>query len=578
MSRDEGPEESEAKHEEEGLGRFGRYSLIEHLAKGGMAQIYKAATPNGKIFTLKQILPDYSNSTEFVRMFLEEAKISLNLKHPNIVRVLDFGQVESSYFLAMEYVFGRDVGSLLRASVEKRVYIPVDVACLIILQCARGLDYAHKLVDSFGKVTSIIHRDISPPNILVGYNGDAKILDFGIAKAQRATTRTNTRSGVLKGKFSYMSPEQASGLQLSPQSDLFSLGIVFWELLTSRSLFFSQDEIETLERVRKADVESPRKFRKELPPQVEKIALRALARKEKNRYQDCGEFAEAIRDFLKEHYPRSDARSIARTLRSLFPEDYQRRVGPAKKEGWVDVLVSGAADDDLILDRSFSENSGIRPHTQGHRISWLQRLLYDPRTSAKFYVGLGLGSLFALLAAGGFWAFQSGYWNQTYQTAKELWTQVQNSGQPASETVSPSAETPPATSPSTSPQPSAFGFSHFLGEADKSIMALQFDEALKSLQRAKEINPFDAHLKAQIRLTHLALGRAQEACNNLAKETEFAAEDMLLLTAACLEYEGDWVKAIGAYQEFLEKYPNHPRAKHVRLALNSISETMKVKE
>jgi serine/threonine protein kinase len=541
--------------------RFGRYSLLEPLAKGGMAQIYKAATPQGKVFTLKKILQDYSSNPDFIKMFLDEAKISLNLKHPHIVRVLDFGQVDGTYFLAMEYVFGRDVGGLLRASVEKKVHIPIDVACLIILQCARGLDYAHTLVDSFGKPTGIIHRDISPPNILLSYNGDAKVLDFGIAKAVRQTTRQNTRSGVLKGKFSYMSPEQASGKPLSAQSDLFSLAIVFYELLTSRSLFYCQDEIETLEKVRKADIPSIRKIRKDLPAELEKIVLKALKKKEKDRYTSCAEFADAIRAFMKANFPRSDARSMARFVRSLFQEDFHRRHSVAQKEGWVDVLASGAADDELLIDRSFTEASGQRVlGTRPHRISFWQRLLYDPRTNLKVSRWVSRIGFPLLALAAGLYLWDRGHLDRWWSEANEIWFEN-------AETLAPPAR--------SAPEEPKTGFQYWVSEAAKAQAEGNYEKAQQALDRAREINSIDPRVATLTAYQKLALG---QGCESVTNQRTLPAADQILIAALCSEWQGDWQRSIAHYRDFIDRHPTHERRGDAEKSLQSLILSLKRKE
>lgn len=559
---DDGPAEGE------NLGRFGRYQLIEHLAKGGMAQIFKAATPNGKVFTLKKILSDYSSNPEFIKMFLEEAKISLNLKHPHIVRVLDFGHVEGAYFLAMEYVFGKDVGTLLRTSVEKRIYIPIDVACYIIWQCARALEYAHSLVDSFGKPSGVIHRDISPPNILISFNGDSKILDFGIAKATRSTSRQNTRSGVLKGKFSYMSPEQASGQGLGRQSDLFSLGIVFYELLTSRSLFFSQDEMETLDRVRRADVPSPKKYRKDIPDEVEKIVMKCLEKKEKNRYANCGELADAIRSYLKQEYPRTDSRSVAKFLRACFPEDFGRRSRAAQKEGWMDILVSGASDDDLMIDRSFGDNDELKmPYsTVTHRIGLLQRILYDPRTSKKFWNAAWKVVVVALFAGIIGWIIS--------QNPKRLWEMAMKYRTETQESV-PSGETSEDAAES-SLKPG--GFAYWMAEAKAAETENRFEDAKKALERAKEINPFDSRLQTKLQFLKIFEGDFSETCGNLKGLQNANPEDAALLTAACAEARGELTTASQAYADFLQKFPSDYRADKVKKVISYLQRSIESRE
>ncbi len=539
--------------------KFGRYSVVEPLAKGGMAQIFKARTTQGKTFTLKKILKDYSDNTDFIQMFLQEAKISLQLKHPNCVRVLDFGQIDGTYFLAMEYVFGRDVSALLKKCAENRMYIPMDVVCHIIHQCALGLDYAHNLKDSFGNALSIVHRDISPPNILISYNGEVKVLDFGIAKAVSSAGREATRSGVLKGKFSYMSPEQASGKPLDQQSDVFSLGTVFYELLTTRNLFYMPDEIETLERVRKADVNNPAKVRKDIPADLDKIVMKSLALKTKNRFQNCGEMADAIQGFLQKYYPRSDLRSVAKFLRGVFSQDFQNRYKVSIREGWRDILEVGGADDELLLDQSDSRpiyRTGNSQRTGGE-LKWTDRILYDPKTKleikrmtvkALILIATISGSIFLYLTykADG---FKSWFQSKTF-----------------TETTAPQATALPLQN-----QEFAVGtYAYWMDKGQKSLNERSYETALRSYERAIEINPYDINAQIQKNFSLLGLGRFDEACPWLLSQKEIPGNDKMLSTAVCEEAQGENQKALLSYTEFLNHYGEDKRVDQIRAVITSL--------
>lgn len=218
---------------------FGKYFLLDKLGTGGMAEIYKAKTFGSdgfeKTVVIKKILPHWANDPEFVRMLVDEAKLSVMLDHPNIVDVMDLGSVENTYYIAMACIDGFDLKTLMNRMEEKGRKIPIDIAAYVTMQSAAGLDYAHKKIGPDGQPLNIIHRDVSPHNILLSYNGDVKISDFGIAKA--ASKGSFTATGMLKGKFSYMSPEQTRGETLNQQSDIFSLGIVLYEMLTGKKMF-----------------------------------------------------------------------------------------------------------------------------------------------------------------------------------------------------------------------------------------------------------------------------------------------------------------------------------------------------
>jgi serine/threonine protein kinase len=540
----------------DGPERFGRYEIKEQLATGGMAKIYKASTSGNRVFTLKKILPDYSTNEEFIRMFLEEAKISLSLKHPNIVRVLDFGQLEGSYYLAMEYVFGKDLGSLLRTSVEKRIYVPIDVACYIIWQCCRGLNYAHTLSNTFGEKLGVVHRDISPPNIMLSYNGEAKILDFGIAKAMRAATGGNTRSGVLKGKFCYMSPEQAMGQNLNPQSDVFSLAIVLHELLTSKSLFYSKDEIQTLENVRKAKVPAPSQLRKGIPKELDRILQKALQKKTSKRYRSCEEFGEDLKKFLEAFAPRTDSRNVARFFRQLFAEDFSNRIKKAREERWRDVLVSGGADDEIMLDRnskSSSDFQNTRSITEERNLFWWQKALYDPRSGQRIrriaaLVVLGFG-----LSAFGFYS----YWDAN-SWVRVAYAKVKDYSNP--DTSSPSIDLMEETGPLPEERVAERGtLAYWIQLADKADEAEQYDEAQNALARALRLSPFDLELQARFHFSAIRAGKIEEACEWFRTQEEVAESHRFFAAGLCFEMEKDWNRAYREYLEFLRRFPSDAR-------------------
>lgn len=546
--------------------RFGRYEIIDQLATGGMARIYKATTSGDRVFTIKKILQDFSQNEEFIRMFLEEAKISLQLKHRNIVRVLDFGQNEGNYYLAMEYVFGRDVGSLLKKSLEKKIHIPIEVACYIILQCCRGMAYAHKLTDGIdGGNLGIVHRDISPPNILISYNGEAKILDFGIAKAVRAAKDTNTRSGVLKGKFCYMSPEQARGEHLNHQSDLFSLGIVLHELLTSRSLFYSRDELETLERVRKAKIQAPSKIRKGIPKALDRIVMKALHPKAKRRYGDCDDLANELESFLQKNYPRTDQRTVAKFSRLLFREDFNVRFETAVKEGWKDIFISGGEDDEILLDRSTNSESsttGIRSSTMGMRLSWYQRLIYDPKLSQQFFFWLKTSAVSVILLAGLAVLISTPFGQNKIQRA------MTQAGLKKATPPPPSLQT--ASTEDLSAPTEKGSYAWWLQEARKAEKAGRYEDAVSFVDRALKINPFEKKVKVHKNFLLIQMGHSARACAWFEEQADIDRADRDLAQAVCLEASGRRQKAVLAYLEFLQRHDTDPRKEKVKALLESL--------
>lgn len=302
---------------------FGRYFLVDKIAVGGMAEVFKAKSfSHGgfeKLLVVKRILPHLSDNIDFVEMFIDEAKISVELQHPNIVQIYDFGKLRDNYFLAMEYVEGKDVKGILRKLAEHRKLLPTEYAVYIGHEMCKGLDYAHKKTDLHGRPLGIVHRDISPSNILVSYNGDVKIADFGIAKA--AISAYNTHDGVLKGKFEYMSPEQARGRDIDLRSDVFATGIILHEMLTGRRLFKTDSEIKTLEKIKAVDIEAPSALNPAIPARLDEIVMRALAREVDDRYQDAKELQNALLEYMYPSTPDLTRESLSHFMRELFKEE-----------------------------------------------------------------------------------------------------------------------------------------------------------------------------------------------------------------------------------------------------------------
>ncbi len=312
--------------------KIGRFELVKKIAAGGMAEIFLARRvgPEGfeKYVVIKRILPHLAENREFVDMFLQEARLAVRLNHPNIAQVFDLGESLGSYFIAMEYVHGEDLRRIWRHSEEVGSPIPVPLACRIIIEAAAGLDYAHKKAGTNLEPLHIVHRDVSPQNILVSFDGAVKVVDFGIAKA--TDQATNTHPGVLKGKYSYMSPEQASGHEVDWKTDQFALGIIFYELLTLTRLFKRRTDIQTLAAVGECKVSPPSLVNSRVPAELDAIVLRALAKRPADRYRDMLEFRTKIEDWLLAHRNVSSSTHLARYLGSIYSERLERE----KTEGW----------------------------------------------------------------------------------------------------------------------------------------------------------------------------------------------------------------------------------------------------
>ncbi len=308
---------------------FGKYRLIRKIATGGMAEIF-LAHPNEKPkeqIVIKRILPHLIKSAEFVSMFLDEARIAAQLEHPNIVRIHDIGQINGAYFIAMEYVHGEDIRRIYNCAYKLQRSLPLSHSIRVIADAACGLSYAHKLTDFANRPMGVVHRDVSPQNILVTYEGGVKVVDFGIAKA--ANKVNQTRAGVLKGKYSYMSPEQALGDNIDHRTDIFALGIILYETTTGTRLFKRHNELATLQAIIKCEYVLPSDALSGYPPELERVLLKALSKDPDDRYPDAQDFSDALYDFLHTSELYVEREVIADFMRDLFKDrlDEEEKLG-----------------------------------------------------------------------------------------------------------------------------------------------------------------------------------------------------------------------------------------------------------
>jgi tRNA A-37 threonylcarbamoyl transferase component Bud32 len=298
---------------------YGQYLLLDRIATGGMAEVFRAKRKGvegfEKIVAVKRILPHLSHNKEFIEMFIDEAKMVAGLSHPNIVQIFELGKIEDTYFIAMEYVDGKDLRTILAEVREKGIVPDVDLAALVTSKVGSALEYAHRQCDAEGRELRIVHRDVSPQNILISREGEVKLVDFGIAKA--AIKAHHTDSGSLRGKLMYMSPEQAWGRPIDNRSDIFSLGVVLFEMLTGRNLFVGDSEMSILERVRQANVLPPSTLNPAVPIELEAVVTRALRREPAERYQDASEMLVHLDTYLRRR-PAVGSADLARFLKSHF--------------------------------------------------------------------------------------------------------------------------------------------------------------------------------------------------------------------------------------------------------------------
>ncbi len=300
------------------LGSFGKYELIERIAAGGMAEVFRARRRGlagfEKILVIKKILPHLAQEKEFVELFIDEARIAVQLIHVNIVQVFDLGEIDGCYFMAMEYVQGMDLSRVISQTARSGNPFPIPLALFIITEILKALQFAHNRQDEAGHFLNIVHCDISPQNVLISHAGEVKLTDFGIS---RAAFQLEEQHQVIRGKYAYMAPEQVEGRQLDRKTDLFALTIVLYEMITGRRLFKRKDRNETLRRVRQAEVPSPRDYRMEISEELEGIIYKGLKRRPEDRYADAGEMLMDLSGLMINEGYRYTNNDLAAYLRDL---------------------------------------------------------------------------------------------------------------------------------------------------------------------------------------------------------------------------------------------------------------------
>ncbi len=334
-----------------------QYRPLFKLDSGGMAEVYVAEAEAMAGFTrrvaIKRILPGLLKDEKFVRMFLDEARLSLNLNHANIVSVFDIGKSDNTYFIVMEYVEGTNLKSLLEHFSSHGRRLPVALTVWLLIEMLKGLDYAHSLRDEqSGDPVGIVHRDVSPPNILISWNGEVKLTDFGLAKA--TTQVESTDPGVVKGKFSYLSPEAAQGQQVDLRTDIFAVGILGFEMLTGRRLFLGKTDFETVEKIRAAEVPPVAEINDEVPEDLEKILRKALAKDPDQRYTTSSAFADDLVGVLFSHRLRVSDRDLKQLL-AEYRATRKEQSGAKLKVSSGNDLIMGLLADEMTSFRSIED-------------------------------------------------------------------------------------------------------------------------------------------------------------------------------------------------------------------------------
>ena len=372
-----------------------RYTITERLDQGGMAEVFRGVAESlqgfKKSVAIKRILPSLTKNDKFVSMFLDEAKLSLYLQHANIVQVFDIGVTESSYFLVMEFVDGCNLKALLERLKQKGRRIDVALAIYVMIECCKALNYAHHAENPEShEPLHIVHRDVSPPNILLSKMGEVKLVDFGLAKANSQIESTDP--GVVKGKFSYLSPEAASGISVDHSADIFAVGIILWEMFTGRRLFYGDTDYQTVELVRQARIPSIAALNPEIEPELEAIVRKALARDSTDRYEQAADLGDALSQYLFSHRMKVTARDLAALVRDTQLERMRQR-SAVPKESLIDVLIQDemAKVTSLLDDGSSAANNqtsegseSLDPDQFVDTTQWTSALLGDELTGDGF--------------------------------------------------------------------------------------------------------------------------------------------------------------------------------------------------
>ncbi len=338
---------------------FGKYLLLDRVNVGGMAEVFKAKAFGvegfERLVAVKRILPSIAEDAEFIEMFIDEAKIAVQLTHANIAQIFDLGRVGESYFIALEYVHGKDLRTIFDRARKRGEPLPVPMACFNIMKVCEGLAYAHDKKDASGRELNLVHRDVSPQNVLISYDGEVKLIDFGIAKA--AGKASKTQAGILKGKFGYMSPEQVRGLPLDRRSDVFAVGIVLYELLTGERLFVGETDFSTLEKVRNVEIMPPSTYNRRIPDELEQIVLKALSKDVDDRYQTAMDLHDDLQSFMYTSGNFFARKDLAAYMRKTFAEEIAKE--SAKDEEFAKITAPPASGLGAFDDLPPAQGAGV---------------------------------------------------------------------------------------------------------------------------------------------------------------------------------------------------------------------------
>ena len=338
-----------------------RYKVIERIASGGMAEVFRAESAGlegfKKTVAIKRVLPHLAEKKQFIGMFLDEARLSAYLSHSNCVQVFDIGVGDNTYFIVMEYVDGSDLKGVIEYRKRLGQPFPVEEACLVCVRICEGLAYAHEVTDARGQCMNIVHRDMSPPNVLITRYGEVKIVDFGLAKANSQLERSEP--GIIKGKFSYLSPEAAQGLPVDAKTDIFAVGIILWELLAGRRLFLGESDLETVRMVQQARVPSVKRFNPRVSVELEAVLNKALALDPRQRYPTARDFGRDLNKILFNLSREVSSFEIAQLVIPIWRERIEKKKQRADRGSIIGSLIDEALFEFTSLDGDGDRRSQV---------------------------------------------------------------------------------------------------------------------------------------------------------------------------------------------------------------------------
>ncbi|AKF80848.1 tyrosine-protein kinase [Myxococcus fulvus 124B02] len=548
---------------------LGRYTLVSRLGKGGMAETWRARLVGEagvtKSVLIKKVLPEYAQDEGFLQMFISEARISASLSHGNIAQVFDFGQADGEHFLAMELVDGQPLDRILTRSHQQGLTsIPVAQAVFIVMEVCRGLHYAHTRVDGRGALLDLVHRDVSPENILVSYEGQVKIVDFGIAKA-RELRGFNTEPGVVKGKYLFFSPEQARGEEVDARTDVWATGVVLYQLLCGR-LPLEGPSYVVMHQLQEGRFPSPRSLRPELPVELEDILQKALTVDREERFESAHAFAEALSGFLYATTPRFSPMSVAWLVQTLFARELREEGRPPQ------------------VPAAFSEELA-RP-TPPRAINTAPEALMEtgastqPPRGVRRLSGIGLGAACLLLGGLGFavWrlserAPESKPVTPTAPIRVVEERPVKPRATEAPVTEAPAVPVPAVAQAAVDPESE---YANLIKQAKSATVGGRHKTAAASYRKAMDLNPDSTEAKAGLGIalvngfeSESAFREATRLLADVVRDDEKNARAWLSLGMA-YQSLGKNAEAARAYSQYLKLEPSGPSANEVRAMLKSL--------